>query len=92
MALSLKVKKPENWHDVFQEAKSDATKHRIVFTGDEKSGSGFGYGFSGSYVVDDDFIEINVLKKPFPIPQGMIKKSVNNYCDELFSRNQTERR
>jgi hypothetical protein len=87
MPITLKIEKPENYAAMFDEVRNDAVKcGRITFEGDTQSGSGSGYGFSGSYTVDDDFIEICISKKPLFVGKNLIVKTIEKYCEELTGR------
>jgi hypothetical protein len=81
--MTVRIKKPKNLHSAFSRARADAVKHKIAFKGDERSGSGSGYGFAGSYRVYSDFIEIVVEKKPVFVTRERIKREIVKYCERF---------
>ena len=80
--LIIKVPRPKDLQSVFTKAKSDAEKNNISWSGDINQGSGSGFGFEGDYVVDENFITVRVLKKPFWATNARIEKEVKSYLSQ----------
>ena len=81
--MTIKVSKPQNLQALYAKAIKDAAQHNISWTGDMQQGSGSGFGFEGSYVVDDEHIIIHVRKKPLLVSKSRIEKEVKEYVSQV---------
>ncbi|MCL2201478.1 MAG: hypothetical protein FWB75_05885 [Oscillospiraceae bacterium] len=77
--MTIKVNRPENMEALYSRCKRDAEANGIAVTGDMHKGSAKGFGFEGSYVVDENFITITLAKKPPFISKSRIEKEISNY-------------
>jgi hypothetical protein len=80
--ITIKVPRPANLQALFDHAKRDAQEHNISCSGDLSKGEGSGFGFAGSYTVDDTHITVRVTKKPFIVTAGKIEKAVKEYIQK----------
>ncbi|MCL2355969.1 MAG: hypothetical protein FWC70_02260 [Defluviitaleaceae bacterium] len=80
--MTIKVSKPKNTQALLEKAKSDAEKYGISYSGDITGGRASGMGFEGSYTVDENFIIIEVLKKPIFVSGARIEKEVSRYISQ----------
>ena len=83
--MTIKIAKPDNLQLLFTKAARDADKHGIIWHGDINSGHGLGLGFEGSYLVDENYITINVLKKPLYVSKTRIEREINNYLFQALN-------
>lgn len=83
MKLTFKADKPANLKAALARAKNDAAKRGIFCEGDAQRGRASGLGFSGVYVVGQDYITISVLKKPPFITNAMIERAVRKYLTHI---------
>jgi len=81
--MTIKVRRPQNLQALYTKAKNDAAEHGIIWTGDMQQGSGSGFGFEGSYIVDDEYIIVHVLKKPLLVSKSRIEKEVKEYSNSI---------
>lgn len=80
--MTIKVPRPADLQAVFTKAKTDAEKNNISWVGDLNRGKGSGFGFEGDYSVDENFITVRVLKKPFLVSNARIEKEVKKYLSQ----------
>jgi hypothetical protein len=81
-SATIKVEKPENLRAVVARLKNDAKRYNVFFEGGNYSGRGSGYGFDGTYVVDGNFITIDVRKKPVFITKTRVEKEIRKYLSK----------
>jgi hypothetical protein len=73
----VKISKPKD--EVLREAvnllSSNGVKHEIL----DDSGSFSGDGFSGSFRLGDDYVEIEITKKPMLVPWLAVESKIKSY-------------
>ena len=79
MAFTIRLDRPKDLQAVFSKAKRDVDKRGISWSGDTQQGHCSGFGFEGTYVVDEGYITITVLKKPLFITKARIDKEIKRY-------------
>lgn len=63
----------------FEKAKSAIKNAGANMSGDQKSGSFSGSGLEGSYAFNAGELEITIDKKPFLVPESIIKNKVAEF-------------
>ena len=85
MAIKISIQKPNNLGKALEKAKEEAANSGVLFSGNEQSGQGEGFGFMASYIVQDSNIVITVNKKPFFITESKLVKEVGNFWEEYLA-------
>lgn len=69
--------------DLFDKARKEALKEGITLTGDTKTGAFSGStllgNVAGTYRTDDDFVYVNVTKKPIIVPWLILRKVLEGF-------------
>ena len=82
MSFTIKIEKPNDLQAVISRARNDTQKYNILYEGDNNRGSCSSHNFEGTYVVDGDFITIDVQKKPAYITKSRIEKEIRKYLSQ----------
>jgi len=77
--MTIRIDKPHDIQALFERATRDANEHGIKWAGDTRSGNASGRGFEGTYVVDNGFITIHLIKKPKLITKSRVERAVKSY-------------
>jgi len=85
MSFTIKIEKPKDLQTVISRAKNDAQKYNIFYEGGNNSGRCSGYNFEGTYVVDGDFIIIEIKKKPVFVTKAIVEKEIRKYLSQNIS-------
>ena len=76
MIFSFTIDKPNDISATFKTLQTRAKKFKATLTGNEKAGNVSFNGVHGNYVLDEDVIRVNVLKKTLPIPNKLIEMEI----------------
>lgn len=79
--MSFSIIKPKNFSKILENAKIMAENNGAILLGDESSGK-FEVktpAITGTYKVNDDVIFIDITKKPFLIPEALIKSKLAEF-------------
>jgi hypothetical protein len=73
MSKSFEVKLNGNPDRIIAKAKEVAQTNGIDFVGDDQTGHFAGHGIEGSYLILEDTLCVQIAKKPFLLPWGLIE-------------------
>lgn len=79
--MAFSIPKPQNFSEVLEKAKVLAAKNGAIISGDSQSGK-FEVknpAIEGTYQVSGDSLSLTVTKKPFFIPEVMIKSKLEEF-------------
>lgn len=79
MSKSFEVKLNRDPDEIIAQAREAAHKNGIQFTGDGQTGHFVGHGIEGSYLILDNVLNVNIAKKPFVVPWGMIESKLRAF-------------
>ncbi len=79
MSKSFEVKLNRDPDEVIAKAKVAARDNGVNFEGDSQTGHFSGHGIEGSYLIREDTLAVQISKKPFIMPWGMIETTLRNY-------------
>ena len=79
MSKSFEVKLQGDPDEIIAKAKTAARDHGVDLTGDGQTGHFSGLGIEGSYLIFEDTLAIEISKKPFILPWGMVESTLRNY-------------
>jgi hypothetical protein len=68
-----------NQQESFEKAKSAIKNAKANLIGDCNAGSFSGSGLDGSYVFENGQLNVTISKKPFMIPEALIKNKVSEF-------------
>lgn len=77
--ISIKVSKNQNRVALFELAKEKAKRSGAKLSGSVASGEFSANGVVGTYKTRGDFLEVTVTKKPFYIPESVIKSKLEGF-------------
>lgn len=79
MSKSFEVKLNSDPDAVIARARLAARDHGVSFEGDGQTGHFTGHGIEGSYLIFEDTLSLQISKKPFIMPWGLIESSVRKF-------------
>ena len=69
--------KPENGRlPTLALLEAEAKKHDVKFSIEGQQGAFSGYGFAGTVVLEQDSVIVTITKKPFLVPESVVRKKV----------------
>jgi hypothetical protein len=74
--FSIPIKNPQ---ESFEKAKSAIKNAGASLSGDYNTGSFSGSGLEGSYVFENGNLNVTINKKPFIVPEALIKNKVSDF-------------
>jgi hypothetical protein len=81
MSRTFSVKFTEDPSALVARVEKAAIKYGADFKGDATSGSFFGNGVKGMYSIQDRFVTVAIVDKPFYIPWGLVETQVRGFFD-----------
>ena len=81
MSRTFSVKFTEDHSALVARAEKAAIKYGADFKGDATSGSFSGNGVKGTYSIQDRFVAVTIVDKPFLIPWGLVQTQVRGFFD-----------
>jgi len=79
--ITIRTDKPKDMEAFFSKAKNDSKGNGITWSGDMSSGSIEGFGIQGNYIIDANYITVNITKKPPLISRALIEKEIVKYIN-----------
>ncbi len=81
MSRTFSVKFTEDPSALVARVEKAAIKYGADFKGDATSGSFSGNGVKGTYSIQDRFVTVTIVDKPFLIPWGLVQTQVRGFFD-----------
>ncbi|MDD1650853.1 MAG: hypothetical protein LUO80_10760 [Methylococcaceae bacterium] len=79
MSKSIEVKLNSDPDEVVARARIAARDNGVSFEGDGQTGHFAGHGIEGSYLIFEDTLSLQISKKPFIMPWGLIESSLRKF-------------
>ena len=79
--ISVKIPKNQNRMALFERAKAKAKRSGARLTGCVASGEFSAKGITGTYRTQEDFLEIDISKKPFYVSENMIETLLKTFFE-----------
>ncbi|MDP2903452.1 MAG: hypothetical protein Q8N96_10150 [Methylovulum sp.] len=76
MRKSIKLKIDHAPNELIIKAKQAAEKHGLLFTGDAKKGLIKGFGIEAHYLLQEDMLTVNILRKPLLVSWALVEQKV----------------
>lgn len=76
MKKSIKVKINDHPNELISKAKHAAEKHGLRFTGDTEKGLIQGFGIEAHYLLQEDMLTVNILRKPLLLSWAKVEQKV----------------
>lgn len=76
MKKSIRVKITDHPEVLISRARQAATKHGLQFIGDSEQGLIKGFGIHAQYLLREDILTVQVLRKPIFISWAMVEQKV----------------
>jgi len=79
--ISIRVPQNQDRVALFEKAKALAARNGVKLTGCVASGefSAPQHGVTGTYKTQGDFLEVTLTKKPWYIPETLVKKQLSSF-------------
>lgn len=77
MKKSIRVKISDQPEVLISRARKAATKHGLQFIGDSEQGLIKGFGIHAQYLLREDILTVQVLRKPLFISWAMVEQKVH---------------
>ena len=76
MKKSIKVKIADHPDKLITKAKLAAEKHGLRFTGDTEKGLIKGFGIEAHYLLQEDVLTVNILRKPLFLSWAKVEQKI----------------
>ena len=76
MKKSIKVKIDDHPDELIVKVKLAAEKHGLRFSGDTEKGLIKGYGIEANYLLQEDALTVNIIRKPLLISWAVVEQKV----------------
>jgi hypothetical protein len=79
VAISITMSTKEPIEKILTEVRGFASQKGVQVEGDNYKGRFSGQGFEGNYSVNGQNFTIDVTKKPWIVPEGIVKNAIQDY-------------